>query len=522
MDTQERQQRLIAALHDPSRYDHPVARLELIETHISWVLLTGPFAYKIKKGVDFGFLDYSTLEKRHRQCEEELRLNRRTAPQIYLEVLPIGGTAAAPLLHAQPAIEYAVKMRQFPQQALLSQLLARDELGAPQASALAEAIAAFHASVDIAPPDSPFGSPESLYHPVAENFSQLRERLSDPALRHRLDALEQHSHAFYTQHREAFVQRKAAGCIRDCHGDLHLNNILLLDGVPTPFDCIEFNPNLRLIDTISELAFLLMDLEEHGRRDLANLLLNRYLELSGDYGGVPLLRFYLGYRAMVRAKVAALRLDQAGLDESARTAVLHDLEEYLTLAEGYARPTRPRLLLTHGLSGSGKSTLTQTLLDIPGVVRIRSDVERKRLFGLGAQAPSHSPPGKKIYSADASRRTYQRLRALAAAALQGGYSVIVDATFLQREQRDEFRRLGQQLKAPCTLLHFEADPQALQQRIAARSAEGKDPSEADNTVLQAQLANYRPLAADETADTITIDSTTGEGLGRIRRLFQGE
>jgi aminoglycoside phosphotransferase family enzyme/predicted kinase len=523
MDTLARQRLLIESLRDPQCYDHPVERVELVETHISWVLLTGRYAYKVKKGVDFGFLDYSTLEKRRLQCAEELRLNRRTAPQLYLEVVPIGGSGEAPLLHREPAIEYAVKMAQFAQRALLSQVAARGELDEAGVMALAGVIAAFHAAAGVAPPDSPFGTPQALYHPVAENFSQLRERLDDAALCRRLDALERLNRAFFEQHRAHFARRKAGGFIRDCHGDLHLNNIVLLDGVPLPFDCIEFNDNLRIIDLISELAFLLMDLDAHGRADLAALLLNRYLELGGDYGALPLLPFYLGYRAMVRAKVAVLRLNQPGLTAPLRAAVYRELDAYLALAERYARPGQPRLLITHGLSGSGKTSLTTPLLTLPGVVRIRSDVERKRLFGLAAGAASLSAPGEKIYSAEASRRTYRQLRELAAAALEGGYRVIVDATFLERAERDAFRQLAGRLHLPFTLLHFEADTPTLRQRVTARSAEGTDASEADDAVLARQLEHYQPLGREEAAQGILIDSAQeggGEGMAAVRRLLQ--
>ncbi|MCW8918701.1 MAG: AAA family ATPase [Gammaproteobacteria bacterium] len=522
METLQRQQRLIAALGDPRCYPHPVERVELVETHISWVLLTGHYAYKVKKGVDFGFLDYSTLEKRRLQCALELRLNRRTAPQLYLEVVPIGGSAEAPRLHCEPAIEYAVKMQQFAQQALLSQVAARGELDEAKVIALAEVIAAFHATAEVALPDSPYGTPKAVYHPVAENFSQLREQLDDTALRRRLDALEQVSRGLFEQHREHFARRKTGGFIRDCHGDLHLNNIVLLDGAPRLFDCIEFNDNLRIIDLISELAFLLMDLEARGHANLTNLLLNRYLELGGDYAALPLLPFYLGYRAMVRAKVAALRLGQPGLTPSLRTAVFGELDTYLDLAEHYARPGQPQLLITHGLSGSGKSSLTAPLLRLPGVVRIRSDVERKRLFGLTANAASHSAPGENIYSADASRHTYQRLRELAAAALAGGYRVIVDATFLERTERDAFRQLAGQLHIPFTLLHFKATPTILRQRVTARSNQGRDASEADNAVLERQLMHYQPLGEEEMAESLTLDSTKNDCTARIRAVLEGD
>lgn len=516
------QQQLIESLCRPECYDHPVERVEVIETHISWVLLAGPYAYKMKKGVDFGFLDYSSLEKRRQQCEEELRLNRRTAPQLYLAVVPVGGTPEAPQLNREPAIDYLVKMVQFPQQALLSQRVARGALQADEILALADAVAGFHAETEAAGQGSPYGTPQSVYYPVNENFEQVRERIHDPSLLARLEKLEGKNRDFFARHRSHFSRRKAGGFIRDCHGDLHLNNILLLEGRPLLFDCIEFNPTLRIIDVISELAFLVMDLEEHGRGDLASLLLNRYLERTGDYEALRLMPFYLSYRAMVRAKVATLRLDQPGLDEEKRGRVMEAFDDYLALAEAYAEPARPRLLITHGLSGAGKTTLTQPLLAEPRVVRIRSDVERKRLFGLTAEASSHSAPGENIYSTEASRKTYRQLRQFAAAALEGGYRVIVDATFLQREERDHFRQLAGEQRVPFTILEFRADPATLQQRVNARATAGGDASEADNAVLQQQLAHYRLLGEEEQVETLTIDSEEENCIERIKAQLRDD
>ncbi|QKQ25507.1 phosphotransferase [Candidatus Reidiella endopervernicosa] len=291
---------------------------ELIETHISWVILAGDYAYKLKKSIDFGFLDYSTLEKRRRQCEAELRLNNRTAANIYLDVVAIGGQTDAPLIDQQPAIEYMVKMHRFPQHALFSQQLKQKRLKPNHIDLLAEQVAEFHRTTERAAEDSEFGTPKTLFHPISENFEQIRERIDDLELLQRLQSVEQQSREFFETHQPLFTQRKADSFIRDCHGDLHLNNIILLDEKPQLFDCIEFNARLRIIDVISEIAFLVMDLQEHGADHLANQFLNRYLELSGDYEGVRLLPFYLSYRAMVRAKVATLRLDQTNLKHAQR------------------------------------------------------------------------------------------------------------------------------------------------------------------------------------------------------------
>ncbi len=506
------QKRLIEQLQSGGCFDHPVTATQIIETHISWVLLTGPYAYKIKKALDLGFLDYSTLEKRKFQCEEELRLNRRTAPEIYLEVVTIGGTPNQPHLNKEPAIEYMVKMHQFPQTALLSQILLAGELNELHIESLAQMIAEFHTSIDIASPSSPYGSTEAVSHPIHENFLQIGERISSAVLLKRLQQIEQRNSAFTHKKYKLFEQRKREGFIRDCHGDLHLNNILLLDGQPRLFDCIEFNPELRIIDVISELAFLIMDLEQHQRAKLANLLLNSYLERSGDYEGVRLLRFYLCYRAMVRAKVVTIRLEQSGLSAQDERDIHHDFDSYLQLAEGYSKEGHSHIYITHGLSGSGKTTLTKTLMQHLGAIRIRSDIERKRLFGMRGDEQSDSTT---IYTEDASRRTYQHLAELATAISEGGYPVIIDATFLEQSERNRFRELAEELALPFTILHFQASPEVLIHRIQTRVEKGTDASEADVTVLQGQINQYRPLTDDEMLEAIVINTEAEHPLKEV-------
>ena len=309
MDTPlARQEILVAALRSALG-----EAVEVVETHISWVLLAGDYAYKIKKAVNLGFLDFSTLEKRRFYCAEELRLNRRLAPDLYLEVVPIAGSADHPVLNGPgPAIEYAVKMRRFPQACLLDQVLLRGELTPETIDAIARRIADFHGRTAIADNESPFGTPERAHLPVAENFAQIRPRLRDNEDLIRLDELERWSEREYQARFNALAARKARGLIRECHGDLHLGNMALLDGEAVPFDCIEFSDNLRWIDVISEAAFLAMDLQDRGRPDLARRFLNAYLEQTGDYEGLEVLRYYLVYRAMVRAKVACIRAGQDG------------------------------------------------------------------------------------------------------------------------------------------------------------------------------------------------------------------
>ncbi len=496
-----------ALLQDPARFDHPVAKLTLVETHISWVILTGDYAYKIKKPVDLGFLDFSTLALRRHYCEEELRLNRRLAPQIYLAVVAITGTPDAPRLGgAGTAFEYAVKMRQFDPDQQFDRLLARQELTGDHMDTIAHQVSVFHEGAAVAPMDSAYGTLEAVWHPVAENYEQILPFLKDGGEIARLEALQCWFQSQRARHEARFLERKAQGRIRECHGDLHLANIALFRDEVVIFDCLEFNDRLRWIDVINDAAFLVMDLESRARRDLAFRFLNDYLHHGGDYEALPLLPYYLAYRAMVRAKVACIRLTQPGLDEGTRHRIREEFRTYLSLAEGYARPTRPALLITHGLSGSGKTTVTQPLLEGLGAVRIRSDVERKRLFGLDGSARKAAPPGQDIYSAAASGRTYRRLAELAATVIEAGYPVIVDATFLKRAERESFRQLAARLGVPFVILHCHAPLPLLRQWIRERQATGSDASDADLAVLEHQLASQEPLAGEETRWVMDIDT----------------
>ena len=512
----DEQRTLVRTLLDPARYPHPVASVTLIETHISYVLLTGRFAYKIKKAVDFGFLDFSTLDKRRRFCADELRLNRRLAPQLYLAVVPIYGTAREPRIGADvgernapieaiEAIEYAVKMVEFPQSALLDGRLARGDLSAQQVDALADSVAAFHAQVASALPAGEFGTPAVIWRMAAENFSQLPAVPGDAADAARLDRLESWSRNEYAQLEAWFAERRRAGFVRECHGDLHLGNIALIDGQPVIFDCIEFNAQLRWIDVISEVAFLCMDLGERGRADFANRLINRYLETSGDYPGLRAQPFYLVYRALVRAKVASLRAAQ----EASEAAARHQLKiraQYLAFAERAILPRSRQLLLMHGVSGSGKTWASQALVEHLGALRLRSDVERKRLCGLPALARSASAVDCGLYDEQMTRATYQRLAARASEVLAAGFSVLVDAACLRRWQREMFYDLAAQLAVPWRIISCRADDATLRSRLVAREQCGADASEADLAILDHQLLNNDPLSAAEQQLAIAFDS----------------
>ncbi len=490
-----------------------------METHISWVILTGDYAYKLKKPLNLGFLDFSTLERRHFFCEEELRLNRRLAPDLYLEVVPVTGSIEAPRLGGPgPVIEYAVKMRQFDDAQRLDRVLARGGLDAAQVDALARRVAAFHAGLPPAAADSGFGGADNVAFYARQNFEQIRPRLAAGADLDALARLEAWTEGEFAVRREAFAARRRDGFVRECHGDLHLGNMVLIAGEPVVFDCIEFNPELRWIDVASEVAFAVMDLEDRGRPDLAGRFLNACLEAGGDYAGLAVLRFYLVYRALVRAKVAAIRLGQPELPEPERAAALAQCREYLALALRFTALARPWLAITRGLSGSGKTTLTLPAVEALGAVRIRSDVERKRLFGLAPGARTSSAPGEGIYSRAAGERTYARLAELAESVLRSGFSVIVDATFLERERREAFRALAGRCGAPFAILDFRAPDSALESRVAAREAAGRDASEAGVAVLRRQREAMEPLATDEQGVAIPVDT---EAPDAARRCIAG-
>lgn len=461
--------------------------VQLVETHISWVLLADTLAYKIKKPVHLGFVDFSTLALRKHFCEEELRLNRRLAPSLYLRVVPICGSAQAPRIDGSgEPIDYALCMRRFAAGALLSERVAAGSLLPEQLESFARRLARFHGEAPIAPPTPGRDAASRVVAPVLEVLQALRPHLDGA----RVSALESWVGAQAEALRETWSARQHGGHVRECHGDLHLANVVLLDTEVTAFDCLEFDPELRQTDVMSDVAFLIMDLKANGRSDLAFRFLDAYLQCSGDYAGVPVLRFYEVYRALVRALVGRLRA--RGEDASAPSG-----PDYLPCAERTANgaANAARLLITHGVSGSGKSTVALRLLAAAGAIRLRSDVERKRLFGLTAL--ERSTDRAQTYGPDATAQTFDRLAQSARTALEAGYPVIVDATFLRRAERDSFRALAAELNVPFTILDCTAQEARMRERVAARAAAGGDPSEADLQVLERQLRYREPLSADE-------------------------
>ena len=520
-------------LHTPQAFGHAAPGLQCLQTHISWIVLAGAHAYKFKKPLALDFLDYSTAAKRLAACEEELRINRRTAPALYLGVVAVTGPLEAPRVVARehlapdtPVLDWAVHMRRFAQEALLSEHAAHGTLRPEHIDALAHQVARFHQDAAVAADQHDWGQPQALRAAVTGNFATLHQAPLDPAQQALLASLETWSQTQSERLAPLLTQRRQQGWVRECHGDLHLGNLVMVDGQPQLFDAIEFNPDFRWIDVLADLAFLRMDLQAHGHDDLATRLLNTYLELTGDYAGLPLLTYYTVYRALVRAKVAALPLvlsvpapgtnapaapqDTAAVSTQASDSALADarqaLQRYLALAQRLTQPMPCALWLTTGLSGSGKSSQTQPLIEARGLIRLKADVERKRLFGLPPLARSEDTVPGGIYTPQATERTYARLAELAHSVLSAGWPVLVDATCLRRAQRDLFRQVARAHDVPCQVLALQAPLSVLRERIMQRSQTAADPSEANLAVLEAQLRAQEPLGADELADTLVIDT----------------
>ncbi len=503
---------LIRALRSRTAYDHPVEDIRVLETHISWVLLTGAFAYKIKKPVSLGFADFSTLELRRAACNEELRLNKRLASRMYLGVVSICGSVEDPKFYAEgEVIEYAVKMRQFPDDCRLDRFTDQGRLKADMVRALAAEVAQFHSRIPVAEPGQQAQESERRFSDIADNFETVRALYHNNARGELLEELRQWSLDCLVANGDQFRKRKRDGFVRECHGDMHLANMAYMDDKVTIFDALEFNPDLRWIDVMSEVAFVVMDLIHHQRPDLASVFLSSYLEGSADHEGLNLLRHFLVYRAMVRAKVSAIRASQENLKTGAREQALRDTDDFVELARRCMNyGDEPFVLITHGVSGSGKSLLSGRLVGQLGAIQIRSDVERRRRAALGEDR----------YSGPARHRIYGRLESCADKILRAGFPVIVDATFLTPQYRTRFWHLANEHGVPFGILSLHAPREVLVRRIAARQAEGIDPSEATLPVLEHQLEEMQPLTDSEREFAVEIESVAGADLTPVERFMR--
>lgn len=502
----------------PAAFPHPVTRLGLRETNISWVILTGPYAYKIKKSIQLEFIDTSTLALRRQLCEEELRLNQRLASDLYVGVVAITSDAGGMRVdgHGQ-IIEYAVKMRQFEASEELSALLERGAVRPQEIADLAVLLADFHASLQQAQCMRDFPHTQQLHDAVLGNLATLLSHLDADTRQPELGTLIDWIHDFLHDSLPQLRMREESGFIRECHGDLHARNVVRWRGRLMPFDCLEFDPTLRWIDVMNDVAFLVMDLEAHGRRDLAFSFLNPYLERTGDYDGVRLLPFYAVYRALVRAMVDSLAAEQ---DLPHREEFRKRLRTRVKTAAGFVSRGAPTLFIMHGPSGSGKSSLSERLAPQLGAVRIRSDLERKRLAGTHASVDNNAGFEQGIYKPEFNHRTYARLLECAENCLKGGVNAIVDATFLNAADRQLFHDLAAGQRIRYIIVSCDADRALLMKRIEMRRQSHVDPSDADAAVLDRQLHQMEPLSADEQLHRVSVDTSQAQAYEKALAAIQ--
>ena len=494
---------LPGALLDPAVYPHPAEAPALVETHASWVVLAGAYAYKFKRPVRYAFLDYSTLDRRRAACEAEVALNRRWAPTLYLDVVELAATPDGPRLGVPgTGGEPAVRMRRFAAGDELGALLASRRVCAAELAALGRAIADDHAAAPLPDAASPFGSPATVRQALEATLATLAG--ADKAVGSgRRRTLAAWADAEFPLVEPLLAARRASGRVRECHGDLHAGNVVRLDGRLVPFDGIEFSAALRTIDCAADAAFLAMDLEHHGRADLAAAFLDAWLERSGDFAAAGVLRWVLVDRALVRAKVAMLAAQRAAA--AAAPEAWGQVRAYCATAERLATRPPGLIVITSGLSGSGKSRLAAALVTQLPAVRLRSDVERKRLAGLAPLVRSDSPAGGGLYTRALTRRTYARLADCAGPLARAGISVLLDATYLEARERERAAAAARASLAPFAILECAAPVEVLYARLAAREG---DPSEASLAVLERQLAAAEPLSAVERGRALHIE--TGE------------
>jgi aminoglycoside phosphotransferase family enzyme/predicted kinase len=488
---------LIEQLKNPEFYPHPVKiSVEVIQTHASIIFLTGDYAYKIKKPVNYNFLDFSSLEKRKYYLEQELELNQKVAANIYLEVLPINDNRGKLSLNGTgKAIEYVLKMNQFPQECLLSKIFERGELTEENIVSLAKKVAQFHKQAATNEYITNFGSLEIIKHAFDENYQQTQKYINFVHPQKQYEETKAYTDKFFAEHGDWLEERQRKGMIRECHGDLHLNNMFLWQGEIQLFDRIEFNESFRFVDVIYDIAFTAMDLTARGRKNLANLFLNIYLEQTADWEGLKVLPLYLTRQAYVRAKVNSFLLDSDTFSEKIKATAA----QYYQLAWQYTQPQTPRLILMSGLSGSGKSTIAKVIAKKLNAIQIRSDAVRKHLAGIDLNQTG----SLDIYSLEMSQKTFDRLAELAQILIPLGYPIILDARYDKYAWREPLLTYAQNLHIPFHIVHCHAPIEILRQRIAARKG---DISDATIEVLNSQIDKTEPFNENEQPYLISLDT----------------
>ena len=485
--------RLVERLSDPAFYPEPTKTVEVVQTHISTIFLTDRFAYKVKKPVDFGFLDYTTLEKRREMCEREIALNRRLCPDTYLGVvelrehdgrLAIGGPGET--------VEVAVKMKRLPQRRMLREVLRRGEGHSAFFHDIARMLADFHARAATSPEISALKDLDGVKLNCDENFAQTEKYVGTLLSVRTFEFVRTSTELFFKRHAELFHHRAATARVRDGHGDLHLDSICVTDPIRI-FDCIEFNERFRIQDVAEEVAFLAMDLEFHGHTPFGRAFVDAYVEASGDGHLYKLLDFYKGYRAWVRAKVHSFQSEDASLDADQRERIRETASRYYELAARYAAAFNPqRLYVACGLMGSGKSTLARILAERYALQVVRSDVVRKELLGLAPEERRYVGWDQAEYAPAVTERTYAEMLERAERLVGEGHSVVLDGCYAKRAERHAAVKLSRHIKVPLLLLECRASEEVIRERLEKRAAKNGSVSDGRWEIYHQQVKQFEP------------------------------
>ena len=500
---------IFSAMKDPGFYPGRPQAVEVVQTHISYIFIAGDDVYKVKKAVDFGFLDFTDLAKRKYFCEEEVRLNRRLAPHTYLGVVELFENADGSISVGQGdrVVEYAVWMRRLPQDRMLKKLIGAADFDPAVMDAIARKVADFHAQAATGHGIDEMGGLETIRRNHDENFQQTQKYIGVTITETQYSSIGRYVHRFLEEKETLLEERVRDHHIRDCHGDLHLEHIVVGEEI-TIFDCIEFNERFRYADAAAEVAFLAMDLDYNGYSALADRFVHAYTQYAGDTGIPVLLNFYRCYYAYVRGKVVSFRLDDPAISPEDRDAARQMAARYFDLAYTYAaRLERPTLLLMTGLMGTGKSVLARLIAPRLGARIIQNDVLRKELLGIAPAERHYEAFGQGIYSADMSARTYEEARRQASEALRAGQSVIIDASYKRWEERERALETARQIGADYLVIECVCPDDIVRTRLDSRMSTQAEASDGRWDLYLAQKADFDPITEVGPERHLSIDTS---------------
>ncbi|MFC2068320.1 AAA family ATPase [Chloroflexota bacterium] len=501
---------LVRALLEPKTYIDSPQNIALVQTQMSFVFLTDNYVYKVKKPVNLGYLDYTTLDRRQLYCQREVELNKRLCPGVYLGVVPVTHDDDGILIEGKGrVIEYAVKMRRLPREAMMDVLLAQNQVSLPMVETIAHKLVEFHQQAETSTAISAFGKLNNITQNTEENFNQTEKYVGNTISTEKYKSIREYTDSFIRENGQLFLRRIARGRIRDGHGDLHAAHICFSNDICI-YDCIEFNDRFRYCDVASEIAFLAMDLDLYGRADLSHYFVDAYIDMSQDSDITKLLKFYKCYRAYVRGKVESFKLDDPYISQAEKRAIGDTAVSYFNLADSYAEP-RPNLFITAGLVGTGKSTFAQALAKQLGLAIISSDTTRKQLGAMPLTEHRFEEFGTGIYSAEFSRKTYDKMFTEARHILEVGGSVIIDASFANGEERLRARVLAEKMDAGFFILECTLDEKNVKQRLTQRLNNPSSISDGRWEIYELQKSQFdsvvRELPTHNVANHVIIDTS---------------